>query len=267
MQVNSSYSPNFYANFNSPKLRFSQKDFFVKIRGYGRNVLWAKSVTDTADTAVNLIRKEASAENVLKFIATGIKKANKFTLDLNKRKYTGILRTHRDGWLSNEEGYTLWTSYKNNRYNVYEEKLDEVSYFPLKKSYKLKNQYSRPVFNHNAIRHAGCEYVNESLNRVFDKCNEIFPKYIKQDIKEENLEEVNSNIAEIRWVLAHATPWLRGSDAISNVFIRAIYKAIGVKCYPLAKGVSLDLEAYCSELEDYKKNFTTYFEKTPEIIE
>ncbi len=69
------------------------------------------------------------------------------------------------------------------------------------------------------------------------------------------MDEINETIAEIRWIMAHATPWSRGSDAISNVFMRAMYKAIGIKSYPLQKGVSLDLEAYCTELEDYKSGF------------
>lgn len=36
--------------------------------------------------------------------------------------------------------------------------------------------------------------------------------------------------------------------------MRAMYKSVGVKSYPLAKGVSLDMEAYCTNLADYKKN-------------
>lgn len=58
----------------------------------------------------------------------------------------------------------------------------------------------------------------------------------------------------MRWILAHATPWERGSDAIANVLMRAMYKSVGVKSYPLAKGVSLDMEAYCTNLADYKKD-------------
>ena len=67
--------------------------------------------------------------------------------------------------------------------------------------------------------------------------------------------------------MAHATPWERGSDAISNVFMRALYKAMGIKAYPPAKGISYDMEAYCTELDDYKKKFPTLFEKPPEVIE
>ena len=87
-----------------------------------------------------------------------------------------------------------------------------------------------------------------------------------KEIKEENLSDFNSLIAEIRWILAHSTPWERGSDAISNTFIRSIYKAAGVKAYPLKKGVSLDLEAYCTDLEEYKSKFPQYFAKPPKII-
>ena len=88
-----------------------------------------------------------------------------------------------------------------------------------------------------------------------------------KEVREEDLTDINSMIAEIRWILAHATPWERGSDAISNTFMRSVYKAAGIKTYPLKKGVSLDLEAYCTELKDYKKNFANYFLRKPEIVD
>ena len=80
-------------------------------------------------------------------------------------------------------------------------------------------------------------------------------------------DEIIDVVAEIRWVLAHATPWLRGSDAISNAFMRALFKAVGIKAYPPAKGISYDLEAYCRNLDDYKANFNSFFEKPLEVIE
>ena len=39
-----------------------------------------------------------------------------------------------------------------------------------------------------------------------------------------------------------------------------------LKSYPLAKGVSLDMEAYCTNLADYKKKFPKYFAKPPVVI-
>ena len=80
------------------------------------------------------------------------------------------------------------------------------------------------------------------------------------------MPKINSDIAEIRWIMAHSMPWERGSDAISNVFTRALYKSMGIKSYPIKKDISLDLEAFCTPLNEYKQKFASYFEKEPEIV-
>ena len=157
------------------------------------------------------------------------------------------------------------TSYTIPRYKSYARRLDIVARNPLEIPYK-NIAMSYPVL-FDDIYHDNAEYVNNSLNLVFELTKKIFPKYIRKDVKPKNMDEINNIVAEIRWILAHATPWLRGSDAISNVFMRVIYKAIGIKAYPPAKGISFDLEAYCRNLDDYKANFTSFFEKPPKIIE
>lgn len=267
MFINPSNSTAFGVNLNSPKLKYNKQDFFVRIRGYGQNPLWANKTIETANTAVTLIRKDTAPENVLKFIAAGIAKANKFCLEMYKRQHSGLLRTYRDGWKSDEDGWgTLATGYGDKtRYKNYQERLDKVCKKPLIRPNENIGM-TRPN-EYRLLRHSKAEDINSSLDYTLKLCEKIFPKFIHQDIRQEDLKEVNKTIAEIRWVLAHATPWSRGSDAISNVFIRAIYKAIGVKTYPLKKGVSLDLEAYCTQLSDYKGNFSSYFEKPPEIVE
>ena len=117
------------------------------------------------------------------------------------------------------------------------------------------------------IEHGDHTLINNALNYVGYLFNKIMPKFMKGELTSANLDEVNNTIAEMRWILAHATPWLRGSDAISNVLMRAMYKAVGVKTYPPAENISFDLEAYCTELDEYKRKFPTYFEKPPEVIE
>lgn len=260
-------SPSFKANINSPKLRFKKDDFFVRIRGYGRNTVWANEVKETADLAVKLVRKDTSLENVLKIIAMGLRNANNNTHDLLKRLFTGTLRAERDGW-NYAHMADLTTPYNNGKYMRYKSRLDYVARHPLKP--ENAPDYSRPQIYDNklrAIEHGSSLYVNRDLDKILALAKTIFPKYAHQDVKSENLAEINSAIAEIRWQLAHSTPWLRGSDAISNVFMRVLYKAASIKSYPLKKGISLDLEAYCTELKDYKKQFPTYFEKPPEIVE
>ena len=59
----------FSANLNSPKLKFERQDFYVNMKGYGKNFRWADCVI----------------------------KANKKINDLAKRLHTGILRTPRKG--------------------------------------------------------------------------------------------------------------------------------------------------------------------------
>ena len=258
----------FQANFNSPKLRFKQEDFFVRIRGYGQNRAWARDVKKTADMAVKLIRRDTSAENVLKLVSIGVSNANKNnTLDLIKKLFSGLLRAPRENW-PYEKWADLTTPYDSGKYRPYQARLDYTASHPLKP--EQAPDYSRPVIYDNGMRailHGSSLYVNKNLDKVLKLSKNIFPKYVHQDVKPENMEEINSTIAEIRWILAHSTPWLRGSDAISNVYMRVLYKAIGIKSYPLKKGISLDLEAYCTELSEYKKKFPAFFEKTPEIIE
>lgn len=259
----------FNANLNSQKLKFKPADFFVRIRGYGENNDWAQMVIESADRAVSLIRNKAEPENILKAIASGIKKANQSVKNVFKNKYSGVLRTQRAFWIcddkESDDDTKLLTYYATNQYQTYKNRLDMRHTSPINISDESIG--ITRVNNAHCLIHGHWSKVNSSLDHVFGLTKKILPKYIDKDVKEENLEEIHSTIAEIRWVLAHSTPWVRGSDAISNVFIRAIYKAIGIKTYPLAKGVSLDLEAYCTNLDDYKKKFPKYFEQLPEIIE
>ena len=98
----------------------------------------------------------------------------------------------------------------------------------------------------------------------------VFPLFFTKNFKKvckDDLEDINSRIAEIRWILAHITPWLRGSDAISNIFMRSLYKAMGIKSYGLAKNTALDFEAFCTPLDKYKKDFSNFFVKKPKVIE
>ena len=247
-------------------LKFKRDDFYVRIRGYGKNKIWADEIIKTADLASDLIKRETSGENVLKIITNGVKKANNQVLEIYKKFYTGILRTTREGWLSFQSEAT--TKYQDNRYKLYETRLDRMKNTILELPQKGLG-LSKPIMlnGKKQILHGSSDSINISLDYVFNLYKNLFPKYLNKKLTPQDLADINSTIAEIRWVLAHSTPWMRGSDAISNVFTRAIYKSLGIKTYPLKKGISLDLEAYCTPLKDYKLNFTNYFEKEPKIIQ
>ena len=270
-QCNYNSAPKQYANISfwgvnllSPKLKFTNDDFFVRIWGYGKNKPWAEKIKETADLGADLIRRGTSPENVLKLISFGVKDAASFILDEEKRLKTGVLRTKRENWpyINKSE---IVTDYESGRYSIYRDRFSHTCQNPLKKPY-ADISLSRPTL-YEYIEHGLSTFINQSLNRVFKISSELFEKFIKEDVKAENMEEINSKVAEIRWILAHSSPWRRGSDAISNVYMRSMYKSMGIKTYPLKRGISLDLEAYCTNLDDYKKNFSNYFEKPPTLVE
>ncbi len=264
--------PSFGVNLKSRKLALSQKDFFIKIKGYKKNTLWADEIKRTTDEAVELIRTHWDSDWVLFNITEGVKVANQYPLDINLRAHTGILRTSRDGWEhgSDWDGCSIITPYNNNKYKTYEKRLDKIAETPLINPFydialsKIINNKEEKI---KEIFHPSPDFINNAFQHINRIYGYIQSNFIKKEIKPENIKEANDKIAELRWIMAHSMPWERGTDSISNVFMRALYKAMGVKAYPPAKGISFDLEAFCTNLEEYKNNFANYFEKPPEVIE
>ena len=266
------YPTSFGVNLNSQKLFFKEDDFYVQIKGYGHNSGWAGKIKETADKTVNFIREKCSFEDALKIVVKGVTEANQFSSDVEKRIHTGNLRVKREGW---EQGPSWWTDLMTNysnkrkcRYRIYSNRLDYTVTNPLKNPYN-DISLTRPRHDRDIgkfLDHGDAKYIDNAFNHINKIYDNLYENYILKEAKEENLADINSSIAEIKWILAHATPWERGSDAISNTFIRSIYKAIGIKTYPLKRGISLDLEAYCTNLDEYKNKFASYFSKKPKII-
>ena len=219
-------APSFGVNLSSPKLKFKEDDFYVRIRGYGHHSGWAKKIKETADRAVIFIRDNCNFEETLKKITEGVIEANKLPLDIEKRTHTGILRTDREGWRygSSWNGCDLVTRYsenRQNRYNTYAERLNYTAQHPLKNPYK-GIALTRPVVDADYGRfldHAGANYINGAFVKINKIYSDLHNKYILNEVKDENVFEVNNSIAEIRWILAHATPWER--DFHGSTRIRA----------------------------------------------
>ena len=265
------YNPSFQANINSRKLNFNSADFYVRIRGYGKNRDWAKKIIETTDTAVLLIRKDTFIENILRFITAGVTKANSLCKSINKVEHTGILRCKRENWLSGSDwsGFDLTTNYSRvARYSIYDNRFDETFFHPLKNPFNDMS-LTVPIISRNEkyLRHADSKHIGGAFKHIFETYKSFRTKFNYKDVNASQMQEINEHIGEIRWLIAHATPWERGSDAIANVFMRAMYKSLGIKTYPLKKRVSLDLEAFCTDFNVYKKKFGDYFEKPPKIIE
>ena len=262
----------FKSNPDSVRLLIKPADFFVNIKGYGSNINWACQIKKLTDDATKLIRKGKDSDEILPYIAHNMKRANSF--DLHLRQHTGRIRTYRARYgIVGEWGEvrTIYTS--KNKYSSYKKRLDEKIKKPLNNPYPdadFMTKLSKGlVYGENCITHGECKSINIALDKVSEIHKNLQEKYISkpENVTIDKLKDINSDVAEIRWIIAHSTPWERGSDSIGNSYIRALYKAMGIQTSPLKKGVSLDLEAYCTELPEYKKNFASYFEKAPEIMD
>jgi len=265
----------FGVNYTSPELSYQLKDFFINIQGYGTNYTWASRVKQYTNQAVTMIRNNAQFEDVLHHIAQSARQANSILGEGDKEKirYTGILRCKRDGWeelkdVENTELYTPYGFAGSKKYYSYTMRLNKIAKKPLQKPFdkiSLSTTTSSSTGIKNYISHGESDYINSALFYTEKIYNDIQKNYIKKEVKEHDLNKVNNKMARMRWILAHSTPWARGSDLISNMLMRAMYKAMGIKLYPTAPNISLDLEAYCTPMEQYMKNFPSYFEHPPII--
>lgn len=261
----------FKANINSSRLKYSPKDFFVNIESYGKNYEWAEKAKDIADTAVNLIRNKCSFDNIMRYISAGIAKANSDSTNKMKSEFSGVLRTEREHYkfVDMPPNHDLVTYYgRTQRYGVYHDRLEWTRRNPIKNPYE-EIELSRPLKTEGGsfISHCHQYKINSGMDLLKQKYGELIGKYNPEKVCKDDLEDINNKIAEIRWILAHITPWLRGSDAISNIFMRSLYKAMGIKSYGLAKNTALDFEAFCTPLDKYKKDFPNFFVKKPKVIE
>ncbi len=262
----------FEANPYSPKLKFHKKDFYINIRGYGKNADWAAVIKETANQAAENILNHKSSEEVLRKITEGVKDANLITSNLSLRSHTGILRCARTGWEHGSEwdGYSLATPYGksgNAKYKTYSDRFNKTIENPLTNPFP-DIELTRPAKDKKTfLLHADDKFINAVFEHIDNIYTKLFQKYRAEDLKQKDLPHIMESIAEIRWILAHATPWERGSDSIANIFMRALFKSFGIKTFPAAKGISFDLEAFCTELKEYTKKFPEYFKKPPEIIE
>ncbi|MBQ4114358.1 hypothetical protein IJD34_03025 [bacterium] len=255
--------------------KFMPRDFYIRIPGYGRNPAWAEKIVETAEDATIFIKRGWSFENIIKIISLGVAKANRFPLDVEKRIHTGILRIEREGWQSPSswKDFVLITNYDkkhgNRRYTSYETRLDEKIKTPLKEVYKdislTKPKHIVSIDVRKTLYHGASNKINEAFRLVDKLYSFLLKKYLNKPLEEKDLNIINNCVAQMRWILAHSTPWERGSDAISNVFMKSVYKALNIKTYPPAKGISFDMEAFCTDLAEYRKNFPVYFEKPPRL--
>ena len=230
--------------------------YFIKMLHYAQNLKWAKDINNLTYIASTSILENDDFEDILNIIENGVAYASRdFGMSdwySKKRQYP-----HTFPILCGARGEEYL-----NRYKLHLKNNDE--YKPkANKEYKDANINKITTKSKNGI---GEVFIIHDAPRE-DKINNI--ELIKKEfeklrrIENPTSYEINRSCAIIKWLFSQETPYDRGSDAISNVLIRAIQHAYNIKISPLKDGISLDFEAFDTDLDDYIARFPYFFKQLP----
>lgn len=253
------------------------QNFFIKIYGYGRNMDWARYMAESCNYAALMIKNHAKFEDVMDLISQDVSNCSflnvESAIDFEKALNAGVLRT--------EEGIStcLLTSFdlsgiKYGAYGKrYVEKAIKASKNTVAKEFSVKIPEQYPDFVPTKIyyhpRMSGGKLIHRSsgvkatLGYSREIYNDIVENYLGKKLTKKDLNEINKKIATMHWLLVHSVPYLRGSDAIINVFVKSLYCALGIELSGPREGISFDLEAFCTELKDYVKEYPKLYESEP----
>lgn len=284
------------------EIEIENHNFFIKINGYKKNQEWAQEMVQITENASHKIREGVSFDETMAYIASGtrelaLKNSNEgvdsygvirgtkqgYAYDSNKSEKRAITPFDKEAekYHSYESRFTARYS-PNELHNPYagrieltrlvsdgEYPIEAGMYDPTNPLHgkKLKEDGSISYYiKRESMIHPAGKYGVEGLNIAEELHNNLMAKFQNKTITSKDLDEINETIAEIHWVIAHTMPWGRGSDAIANSYVKSVYQSLGIKTYPPKDNISFDLEAFCTELNDYKKNYKKLYEKEPEIV-
>lgn len=245
-------------------IKYEPHHFFINIPGYGKDLNWGKKMAMVTDKATAMILSDESYDKVLGEICFYIKQnalENPRTDKLNL-ECAGALRCMQP----NRNNSVSKTRYDiRSKYGItYAEKFSKFKdpNKALKSPYKdlklTRISVSKKDVNSGLMHHVSSNdtiYCFKYVERIYAK----LIKYIDTDKKGvEN--KIISLLGRLHWILAHNVPWARGSDSIANVFLKSIIKSLGIEVGCVKSGLSFDLEAFCTEVETYEKNYSKYYE-------
>ena len=234
-------------------------------RQYGKNIAWAHEINNISNVGETLIRKGEDFRSVIGNIAEGYRGtdiANTLKGAPNGRRDSGL---NREKWTPENQASTpigSYAEYKNRLNNM--QNIDRIAPYSDIKLTEIKN-IDRGV----CMIHPANKYVTPGLKHMEDAYNTLQPLFNKVQkggsLNPNEVEFAHKQISEIYYLMANVMPWARGSNGISDVTMRSMYKALNIEMPAMKHGVSLDLEAFDQSLSSYQAKWTSFFEKGIEV--
>ena len=114
------------------------------------------------------------------------------------------------------------------------------------------------------LQHPNSEQVDKNMKIIYERYKifqSIVEKYQKTKVLDQNeIGYADDIIAEIYYLMANTCPFGHGTNGICDILMRGQYAALGINKPHIKYGVSLDLEAFCMNLDEYKLEWKNFFE-------
>lgn len=241
----------------------------VNERNYGKNIQWAHEINNISEAAALRIGNGENFEEVIHNIAADYRAYDvATTLDSNtktnaRREYSGRYRGKDQPQNHPYGASTPFT--KNGGYSEYYDR------FMAQLNKQRTSPYDDVLLTNlgdcdrgTCMLHPVNQTVEPAMKHIGQRYKELQPLFNKVHnggkLTPAELKLADEKISEMYFLMGNVMPWARGSNGISDIFMRSTYKALGVEQPALRKGVSLDLEAFCMDLNEYKAKWNSFFE-------
>ncbi len=279
-----SIKPNYTYNQHNNRQAISFKQvspehFFIKMEGYAKNNNWGKLMTSLVESSKNqVLESHANANdsilhmgkeyNRIQGLLLGswgedfgiLKDAKKEERPLKIGEYGKLKEYHEVCKKRLEENYNKFSmvnegSKKFKSYQAQEQvdnKLVEltqiVGYFDKDKKVDI------------FYRHPPVETYKILINKI-EKILEDLKKSKNKKLTNEDTNTIYEKIGAIHWCIAQSMPFKRGSAAIADAYAKSLFEGLNIQVAPWKEGLSPDMEAFITPLDEYSKKYKTFFEK------
>lgn len=251
---------------------------FIKIPGFDKDFNWANAMVKTIDKTVGVITLgKTSLMNLL----DGIKKD--YVKYFTEKTAPKVQNVENVNYGVDRKGELL--TFLVGRYNGYfdraselvlkdyaifdEEQICNTRLADFDKSVQLtKTFYNLENFEIH-WQHTDAQNIQKVMDyssKIYEDISILRSKLLKGNDKEMLLNEINKKVAELHWYLANATPYEKGSAGIVDVLTKSIYESMNIQTSPWKKGLSPDMEAFVTPLNEFIEKYPSYFDSPPKFI-
>ena len=114
------------------------------------------------------------------------------------------------------------------------------------------------------LKHPSPKQVDKNMKIIANRYK-IFQTLVAmhkntKELNTEQIKEVDDIISEIYYLMANTCPYYNGTSGMCDILMRSMYAVFGIDKPHIKHGISLDLESFCMNLNDYKKRWNNCFE-------